>query len=58
MVDARFKAIPLLQEIHINLYDEPINLDVREKMNGYGWAIKIPTSMEWESDKYVLIISI
>ncbi|CAG9952113.1 unnamed protein product [Clonostachys rosea f. rosea IK726] len=19
-------------------------------MNGYGWAIKIPTSMEWESD--------
>jgi hypothetical protein len=36
LVDTRFKAISLLKEIIINVYNEPISYNLREKMRGCG----------------------
>jgi hypothetical protein len=40
LVDARFKAISSLKEIIVNVYDEPLSCDLREKMRGCGWTIE------------------
>jgi hypothetical protein len=34
LVDARFKAISLLKEIIVNVYNEPISCDLREEVRG------------------------
>ena len=36
----RFKAISSLKEIIVNVYDEPLSCDLREKIRGYGWTIE------------------
>jgi hypothetical protein len=50
LVDARLKAIPSLQELLVHVYDEPINIPLREKMRDYGWIIKIAERDQWEID--------
>ncbi|KAH8745242.1 hypothetical protein BGZ57DRAFT_707943, partial [Hyaloscypha finlandica] len=39
LVDVRFKAIPSLKEIIVNVHDEPLSCDLREEMRGCGWTI-------------------
>jgi hypothetical protein len=48
LVDVRFKAIPSLKEVIVNLYDEPPSDYLRKKIHKCGWTIKV-TAME-ESD--------
>ena len=48
LVDARFKAIPSLKEVIVNLYDEPPSDYLRKKIQKCGWIIKV-TALE-ESD--------
>ena len=50
LVDARFKAIPSLKEVIVNLYDEPPNGYLRKKIQKCGWTIKV-TALE-ESDGF------
>jgi hypothetical protein len=50
LVDARFKAISSLKEIIVNVYDEPLSCDLREKMRGCGWTIE---ATEWEESENV-----
>lgn len=40
LIDARFKAILLLKEIIINIYNKPISYNLREEMYGYRQTIK------------------
>ena len=40
LVDARFKTISSLKEIIINIYDEPLNCDLKEKIRGCGQTIE------------------
>jgi hypothetical protein len=39
-VEARFKAILSLKEIIANVYNKPLNCDLREKIRGCGWTIE------------------
>jgi hypothetical protein len=41
LVDARFKAIPSLKEVIVNLYDEPPSDYLRKKIHKCGWTIKV-----------------
>lgn len=49
LVDARFKAISLLKEIIVNVYDEPPSYDLRKKMRSCGWTIEVTEREESES---------
>lgn len=40
LVDARFKAISSLKEIIVNMYDKPLNCDLREEIRDCGWIIE------------------
>jgi hypothetical protein len=40
LVEARFKAILSLKEIIANVYNKPLNCDLREKICGCGWTIE------------------
>lgn len=51
LVDVRLKAIPSLQELLVHVYDEPVNLALREKMRNYGWIIKISEQNQQEIDE-------
>ena len=48
LVNARFKAISSLKEVIVNVYDETPSDDLRKKIRGCGWIIKV-TELE-ESD--------
>jgi hypothetical protein len=39
LVDMRFKAIPSVKEIIVNVYDETPSLGLRDKMRGCGWIV-------------------
>lgn len=51
LVDTRLKAIPSLQKFLVNVYDEPINLALREKLRDCGWIIKISKRNQREMDE-------
>jgi hypothetical protein len=40
LVDTRFKAISSLKEVIVNVYDESLSCDLREKMCSCGWIIE------------------
>jgi hypothetical protein len=40
LVGARFKAISLLKEIIVNVYDRPLSCNLREEMRDCGWTIE------------------
>jgi hypothetical protein len=48
LVDVRFKAIPSLKEVIVNLYDKTPSDYLRKKIQKCGWTIKV-TALE-ESD--------
>ncbi|SPO03671.1 uncharacterized protein DNG_06354 [Cephalotrichum gorgonifer] len=50
LVDERFKIIPLLKELRVHLYDEPIDLSLREKMGAHGWVIE--TTEQSDRDRF------
>ena len=52
LVDARFKAIPSLKEVIVNLFDETPSDYLRKKIHKCGWTIKV-IALE-ESDGVVL----
>ena len=41
LVDARFRAIPSLQEIIVEVYEGGISVDIRKIMESHGWTIKV-----------------
>jgi hypothetical protein len=41
LVDARFKTIPSLKEVIVNLYDKPPSDYLRKKIHQCGWTIKV-----------------
>lgn len=49
LVDGRFKAIPSLEKIIVNVCDEPCSHEVREKMRGCGWIIEVTEQEDSES---------
>jgi hypothetical protein len=52
LVDARFKAISSLKEIIVNVYDEPLSCDLREKMRGCGWTVEGVGSSDEDDDDW------
>ena len=41
LVDARFKAIPSLKEVIVNVDDKHPNDDLRKKIRDYAWTIEV-----------------
>jgi hypothetical protein len=39
LVDARFRAILSLEEVVVEVYEDGPSVDIRRKMEGYGWTI-------------------
>lgn len=40
LIDEQFRSIKCLQEVRVNVFDDPINLALRDRMRDYGWIIK------------------
>jgi hypothetical protein len=52
LVDARFRAISSLQEIHVEVYEDGPSDYIRRKMESHGWTVSaIEYVEEWGSDR-------
>jgi hypothetical protein len=41
LVDARFRTIPSLQKINVNVYKDSSSTDIRMRMENHGWVINV-----------------
>ena len=46
LVDARFRAILSLEEVVVEVYEDGPSVDIRRKMEGYGWTINVTERAE------------
>lgn len=47
---SHFKAISSLEEVIVNVYDESPSYDLRKRIRGCGWTIKVTEQEESDED--------
>jgi hypothetical protein len=48
LINTRNKALSSLQEFRAHVYNEPIDIALREKMRRYGWTFEVAQQTELE----------